>query len=153
MTPELNELSSLRGPPLSRPLRGPSPPTPAPSRGSGSSFCSREGRTSGCWQHVREPLPSGHHFWILFQISEILPDPDGAIILGRKEVVRTQARLSWRQAPWRGERLGSGMGWLCPHSRLGSGEGWGQRQGWGPCFLLRHCPFSQLTSRAENQSH
>lgn len=50
--------------------------------------------TSVCRQHVREPLPRRHHFWILFQISKILPDSDGAIILGRGETaVSTQAWL------------------------------------------------------------
>lgn len=50
--------------------------------------------TSVCRQHVREPLPRRHHFWVLFQISKILPDSDGAIILGRGETaVSTQAWL------------------------------------------------------------
>lgn len=55
---------------------------------------SRGGPTSGCGQHVREPLPSSHHLWVLFQICEVLPDSDGTIILGREgQEVRTQAWL------------------------------------------------------------
>lgn len=41
--------------------------------------------TSGGGQHVREPLPGCHHFRILFQVSKVLPDSDGAVILGTEE--------------------------------------------------------------------
>ena len=53
---------------------------------SGPTSCRTPGApTSGGGQHVRESLPGCHHFWVLFQISKVLPDPDGTVILGRGE--------------------------------------------------------------------
>lgn len=53
---------------------------------SGPTSCRTPGApTSGGGQHVRESLPGRHHFRVLFQISKVLPDPDGTVILGRGE--------------------------------------------------------------------
>lgn len=49
--------------------------------------------TSGGRQHVREPLPRGHHLWVLLQICKVLPDSDGAVVWGREgKEVETEAR-------------------------------------------------------------
>lgn len=62
---------------------------------SGPTSCRTPGApTSGGRQHVRESLPGRHHFRVLIQISKVLPDPDGTIILGRGER-RLKRRPGW----------------------------------------------------------
>ena len=62
---------------------------------SGPTSCRTPGApTSGGRQHVRESLPGRHHFRVLIQISKVLPDPDGTVILGRGER-RLKRRPGW----------------------------------------------------------
>lgn len=91
-------------------------PAPHPSRQPRTPVCPG-GHTSGGGQHVREPLPGGHHLRVLLQIGEVLPDPDGTVVWGEeREVTGTVAGtrpLGPAAAPARrAGSLGRGPGFL-----------------------------------------